>query len=413
MLSQRMVKPALSSDIYVDFAVVGAGYTGLAIARRLHELRPDARIVVVEATTVGEGSSARNSGFTGTDVLPRNITVEMSEKARIQSNLFTDAFEWLTDIIRRHNIQCDMQQVGAIRGAATERGEAAVRSVMEVAKKLGIKFEALSRSDVADRIGTDYYRFGLYLADTWLLQPAALIRGLADALPEDIELYENTPVTAIQKQGDWILSTPHGQIRAKEIALANNGFIRKFGYLNSRMTTIYTYAAVTESVPETDREYLGKDPAWGLLPSHRLGTTLRRIGSDRLMVRSLYAHEKELKQDYVKAELRDRFERRWPGLRHVKFEYVWGGTTALTMNGAPWWGMLEEGLYASGGCNGSGITKGTMLGRHLAELMCKTGDHTLLGQAMGQASFIAPEPFRSIGFHVISSLESRKAGLEI
>ncbi|HWD12611.1 FAD-dependent oxidoreductase [Pseudochrobactrum sp. sp1633] len=413
MLPPRSPRPPLDGDVTVDYAVIGAGYTGLAVARRLRELRPDARIAVVEATTVGEGSSARNSGFTGTDVLPRNITVEMSEKARLQSQLFADAFAWLTDIIRNNNIQCDMQQVGAIRGAATERGEASVRSVLEVAKKLGVAHQELSRQDIADRIGTDYYRFGLYLADTWLLQPAALIRGLADALPADTELYENTPVERIEHQGDWILSTRSGQIRAKKIALANNGFIRRFGYLNSKMTTIYTYAAVTESVPEADRVHLGRDQSWGLLPSHRLGTTLRRIGSDRLMVRSLYAHEKELGQSFVEAELRNRFERRWPDLRHVKFEYVWGGTTALTMNGAPWWGKLEDGLYASGGCNGSGITKGTMLGRHLAELMCDAGDHAMLEQVMGQASFIAPEPFRSIGFRVISAIESRKAGLEI
>jgi glycine/D-amino acid oxidase-like deaminating enzyme len=84
------------------------------------------------------------------------------------------------------------------------------------------------------------------------------------------------------------------------------------------------------------------------------------------------------------------------------------------MNGAPWWGQLEEGLYASGGCNGSGIAKGTMLGRHLAELMLGKGnDHQAMAQSMGSASWIAPEPLRSIGFHFVSAIERRKAGLEI
>ena len=413
MLPLRVPRPALDRDISVDFAVIGAGYTGLAVARRLRELHPDARIAVIEATTVGEGSSARNSGFTGTDVLPRNITVQMAEKARLQSRLFAEAFAWLSDVIRDNNIQCDLQQVGAIRGAATERGEASVRSVLEVAKKLGVTHQELSRSDIADRTGADYYRFGLYLADTWLLQPAALIRGLADALPADVELYENTAVERIEQRNDWVLSTSSGQVKATKLALANNGFISRFGYLGTKMATIYTYAAVTESIPEADRTHLGSDESWGLLPSHRLGTTLRRIGPDRLMVRSLYALEKELAPGFAEAELRNRFERRWPDLCHVGFEYVWGGTTAFTMNGAPWWGKLDEGLYASGGCNGSGITKGTMLGRHLAELMCGQGNHDALEGVMGRANFIAPEPFRSVGFHLISALESRKAGLEI
>jgi len=71
MLPQRAPHPALASDLAVEYAVIGAGYTGLAAARRLHELDPHGRIAVLEATTVGEGASARNSGFTTPDVLPR------------------------------------------------------------------------------------------------------------------------------------------------------------------------------------------------------------------------------------------------------------------------------------------------------------------------------------------------------
>lgn len=413
MLPPRIPRNPLGGDTSVDYAVIGAGYTGLAIARRLRELNPDARIAVIEATTVGEGSSARNSGFTSSHVLPRGASMEMAEKARIQSGFFVEAFDWLMDIIRDNGINCDLTKAGAIRGAATERGEASLRSVEQVATANRIPHEILSREDIRRRIGSDYYRFGIYLHDTWLLQPAALIRGLADALPKSIELYENTAVTRIRKDDGWVLETTGGTVRCKALALANNGFIPKFGYLKSRMATIYTYAAVTEEIGEDRLSGIGESPYWGLLPSHRLGTTLRRIGRNRVMVRSLYALEAEVDQKQATRELRQRFERRWPDLKDVRFEYVWGGTTAFTMNGSPWWGKLEDGLYASGGCNGSGITKGTMLGRHLAELMLGRGDHQAMAASMGTASWIAPEPFRSVGFQVISSLESRKAGLEI
>ena len=45
--------------------------------------------------------------------------------------------------------------------------------------------------------------------------------------------------------------------------------------------------------------------------------------------------------------------------------------------------------------------------------MCGSGRHSTLEKVMGQASFIAPEPFRSVGVRIISALESLKAGLEI
>ncbi|MCG5486432.1 MAG: FAD-binding oxidoreductase [Sinorhizobium meliloti] len=413
MLPKRTPRSPLQSDRTVDYAIVGAGYTGLAIARRLRELDPQASIAVFEASSVGEGSSARNSGFTGSEVLPRTATLAGAEKARRQTALMREAFDWLKGMIAGAGIECELQKVGSIRAAATEAGEASLRQVVEVAKANGISHTVLGRNEIAERIGSDYYRFGLYLNDTYLLQPAALIRGLADSLPDGIDLYEDTAVQRLKRNGGgWELLTDGGVVRARSVALANNGFIRRFGYLKLRMTTIFTYAAVTCPVPEADLGHLGQSPSWGLLPSHRLGTTLRRIGRDRLMVRSLYAHEHEVPVEEASAKLRDRFVRRWPGLGHVDLEYVWGGATAFTMNGAPWWGKLDDGLFASGGCNGSGIAKGTMLGRHLAELMLGTGDPAKVSSAMGTASLIAPEPFRSIGFQIVSAIESRKAGLE-
>lgn len=53
----------LTSEERAECAVIGAGFTGLAIARRLAELRPGWRIVVLDAQRAGEGASARSSGF--------------------------------------------------------------------------------------------------------------------------------------------------------------------------------------------------------------------------------------------------------------------------------------------------------------------------------------------------------------
>lgn len=413
MLPPAVPRPALAGDVTADYAIIGAGFTGLAAARRLHELDPQARIVVVDAAPIGEGSAGRNSGFTGQDVLPRNATLEGAAAARAQSTLIAEAFQSLLQLIADHRIDCQLKQVGSIRGAATAAGEASLHKVAEVARANDIAHQLLDRTAIRDRIGSDYYRFGVHINDTYLLQPAALIRGLADALPAAITLHENSPIHRLHRDGGgWRLTGDQGTIRARQVVLANNGFIRRFGYLKLRMTTIYTYAAITAAVPAADLDQLGQAVDWGLLPCHRLGTTLRRVGADRLMVRSLYAHEAELPPARVDQELRQRFERRWPGLHHVPFEYVWGGTTALTMNGAPWWGQLDQGLYASGGCNGSGIAKGTMLGRRLAELMRGHGDTTAVPRIMGTANLIAPEPFRSIGFNVISAIERHKAGLE-
>ena len=46
-----------------DWVVAGAGVTGLAAARRLAELGPDTRVILLEEYRIGYGASGQNSGF--------------------------------------------------------------------------------------------------------------------------------------------------------------------------------------------------------------------------------------------------------------------------------------------------------------------------------------------------------------
>ena len=46
-----------------DFLIVGAGYTGLSAARKLGQLYPGQKILLVDAQLAGEGASSRNSGY--------------------------------------------------------------------------------------------------------------------------------------------------------------------------------------------------------------------------------------------------------------------------------------------------------------------------------------------------------------
>jgi glycine/D-amino acid oxidase-like deaminating enzyme len=403
MLPPRMPKPPAQGTISAKYAVVGAGYTGVAAARRLAELDPGADIVLLEATTVSEGSAARNSGFAS----PADI--DASEPL---NRCNAEGFQWLVDLAEQHGIDCELRVTGRIKGAATAAGTRVVQELRDLVEKRGIPHAFLDTDAMRQRIGTRYYRCGLYTEIGHLLQPAALIQGLADSLPATVRLHENAPVVAMENRGKWHLRTPDASVTAETVVMATNSFIKQFGYLRGRLVTIYTYAGITQELPPAEASALGSMPDWGLLAAHRLGTTVRRVGANRLMVRSLYAYEKGLPETEVRAALRDRFHRRYPELSHIELEYVWGGTTALTMNGAPCWGRIDERLYASAGCNGAGIVKGTLLGKRLAELITGQTDGQDVRSAYGSASWVAPDPFRWLGFQVVSAIERRRAGLE-
>ena len=412
MLPLRAPRAPAQGDIVADHVVVGAGYTGLAAARRLAQLRPQARIVLLEATEIGEGSSGRNSGFASPADLPSGPTAEDRARTEAVNRFGAEGWSWLMEQIEAHGIECGLMRSGRIKAAATELGAAQVHALRDATRAAGLTHTLLDRAALEERIGTAYYGCGLHTEDGYVLDPAALVRGLADALPANVALHENTPLRTMVRRGSWQLETASARITAPSVVMATNAAIRNFGHLRDRLVTIYTYAALSAPLAPADAARLGAMQAWGLLPSHRLGSTLRRVGPDRLLVRSMYAHERPVPATRVRETLLSCFHRRYPALAHVGLEHVWGGTTALTMNGAPWWGQVADGLYASAGCNGAGIVKGSVLGKRLAELALGHGDQTDVRATWGTASWVVPEPLRSIGFAFIAARERRRAGLE-
>ena len=62
-LNPRTNIHTLLSDLSCEWLIVGAGYTGLSAARKLGQLYPNQKILLVDAQLAGEGASSRNSGY--------------------------------------------------------------------------------------------------------------------------------------------------------------------------------------------------------------------------------------------------------------------------------------------------------------------------------------------------------------
>ena len=62
-LNPRSNIKILKENESCDWLIVGAGYTGLSAARKLSELHPNQKIIIVDAQLAGEGASGRNSGY--------------------------------------------------------------------------------------------------------------------------------------------------------------------------------------------------------------------------------------------------------------------------------------------------------------------------------------------------------------
>lgn len=415
ILPRRAARTAAPAQRHFKYLVIGAGYTGLAAARRLAELRPQDAVLVLDASVAGEGSAGRNSGFLIN--LPHNTRmsghVSPLQVARKQIAMLQAGLDWLAELTRLGGIDCGWDVAGKYHAAATDGGVQSLRASLAQYREWGIDYTELDRDALREHLGTDYYRFGYHSMNNVFVQPAALIRGLADTLPENVWLMEGNPVLAVAGSGPYTVRTPGGEFTADNVVLANNAFARRLGFLRSRLVTIYTYAGMTPVLDDARLAQLGRREQWGVIPASRLGTTLRRIQGGRFMVRSAYSYEKELPMERAAAFLRESFAQRYPALGAYDFEHVWSGSTALTGNGASFVGQVRPGLYASVGCNGAGVIKGTIYGRLLADMMTGTRSGMLDDlEAFERPNWLPPEPLRSMGVLGAIAYQGRKAGRE-
>ncbi|MCW5233947.1 NAD(P)/FAD-dependent oxidoreductase [Verminephrobacter eiseniae] len=415
MLAPRLAHTTAPSARDFDAIVIGAGFTGLAAARRIAQLQPQASVLVVDATTIGDGASGRNSGFLIS--LPHNTGMaghgSPAAVARKQIRLYDMGLQWLHGIVTQQAIECGWSPAGKFHAAATKDGERSLRATLAQYRQWGVGYRELDADALHDAFGTAYYRYGYHSAHSVFVQPAALSRGLADSLPANVHLWEGEPVTGLRGSGPFQVQTASTTLRAGRVIVANNGFATRLGLARDRIFTIYTYAALTPVLAERERAKQGPDSEWGLIPANRLGTTLRKTRDGRLMVRSAYSYQAELPLARVRDMLQDCYRRRYPGMAAHAFEYVWGGATALTRNGALYFGEVRNGLYVSLGCNGAGVLKGTMFGKLLGEMAA--GHHSPeLTDALGlqRPNWLPPDPIRRIA--VVSALKWHKhrAGLE-
>ena len=401
MPSPRPVQRLLSRRRYRT-AIIGAGICGVSVARRLGELRQGEPIALLEAERAGFGASGRNAGFMlnmhshgepkALDVLRRN------------AELWSVGLRHLRETVRDYQIQCDWSDWGRLYGSAGPDGEMHLDEIATTLAALDMPFERLDRDRMRHDLGTEFYLRGLYVPGNALVNPAAMVSGLAQTLPENIDLFEESPVIAIKREsGRFQISTPHGQIDADQVVLAAGVFMQAFGVARNRYVPMATYASLTEPLSEEHRAIFRIGSEFGLLASSENGATLRLTRDGRLFVRNkfTFAPSKPPCKDTVRlcADLhREAMLARWPQLKNVRFDHSWGGIMAFTTNNGAVFGEVEPNLYAVLTNDVSPMTRGAASGRLLAEYM-EGFDSKLLASVLSipTARRLPPRPILDLG----------------
>ena len=417
----------LNDDQTADFLVIGAGFAGLAAARRLSLHAPDARIVMLDAVRIGEGPVGRNSGFMID--LPHVLTSDhyagSDDTDRHETWANRAAIDFALEAARDYGLPGEaISMDGKVNGAATERGLAQNAEYSEHLTGLGEPHEMLDAEAMAALTGSGYYLGGLFTPGVAMIQPAMYARGLADGLRRaGVTIHEQSPVTGLARAGgSWTASTPQGTVQAPKVILAVNGHAESFGLFRRRLLHVLLYASMTRAMSPHEVARLGGQPAWGITPSDPMGSTVRRIsgtGGEWIIVRNRasYAPALDIPDRIVARMARDHdrsFQARFPMLDGVEMEYSWAGRLCLSLNDVPAFGEVEPGLISACCQNGLGSSKGTFNGMAAADLAAGVDSDILAYQSSKAAPRrLPPAPLMRIGAPLRIRWKERAAGREL
>jgi glycine/D-amino acid oxidase-like deaminating enzyme len=237
------------------------------------------------------------------------------------------------------------------------------------------------------------------------IQPAALVRGLAEAVERlGVEIYEQTPVTSVW---DGLARTPYGDVRAETVVRATEGYTTTIAGFKRALAPVYSLMLATEPLSEQQWAQIGLSDRQTFSDGRHLIIYGQRTADGRLAFGGRGApyhfgssikpgHDSDSK---VHAELKRVLDELFPVLREVRVTHTWGGALGVPRD---WFASVgydrAAKLAYAGGYVGDGVGAANLAGRTLADLI--GGRRTEL-TALPWVGHRSPnweiEPFRWIG----------------
>jgi glycine/D-amino acid oxidase-like deaminating enzyme len=316
------------------------------------------------------------------------------------------------------SIDCQWQEDGFHHTAADRQAMSNCSNYLRYLDAMEIAHTPLDGDELAARLGTTHYRAGVHIHQGALLQPAALVRGLADSLPTNVRLYERSPVLGVENGAPLTLKLADGEVRTDRLVLAANYESAKLGYLSRYLIGSTLSGSFTRVLNDEELASLGSLKEWGILSVHNAGATLRLTVDRRLCLRNGAEYNagallSETQMAARQAIHRAGFEKRFPQLAHVPFEYSWSGVEGISRNGTNFFGRQRDNIYLAGGYNGSGVSRGTAFGAALADY-ASGGQSPLIDDCLASApgAWMPPRPFLDIGALLTVRSRFRGVGLD-
>jgi glycine/D-amino acid oxidase-like deaminating enzyme len=404
--------PKLSGGTEVDVAVVGGGYTGLWTALALRERDPGLTLAVLERDRCGAGPSGRNGGFLHgywstiawlRELLPDDRALELARAGdRIIPGV--EAF------VQRCGGDVWLRRGGLLKVATTLAQEASIEAAVSAAESLGAPDEALplEGDELAEHCGSPLFRRGVLFRDGATVQPARLVKLLRQAVLDDPEtaLHEQTPVLRVRPGNPNVVTTPHGQLRARSVVVAVNAAATGWRPVASRLTNFGSYVVLTEPAPELIEE-LGWTGGEAITDARMFLHYFRTTPDGRVLMGSgsgpiglggrLDSRFTDDAASIARAE--GGLRRLLPSFAGVRVTHAWGGPIDVSSDRLPFVGTVPDSrIYYAAGFSGNGVGPSWLAAQTLASLVTAREDEwATLPLVERRRRRLPPEPLKRLG----------------
>ena len=420
-LSPRNNIKTLSSDLDCEWLVVGAGYTGLSAARKLGQLYPGQKILLVDAQLAGEGASGRNSGYLVDTTLNDGFTSNKElQNYKKKADIYSLGIDVVKKFIKEYQVDCDWNESGKYFASSKIEDKKILVNFSNTLSKLGFEHNLLGNKELSEKLGTSFYNIGLYTKGGILLHPGKLVRAMVDALPPNVFLYENSCLLNWSKNKDFIFCNfKNGIIKTKNIIFATNGFLKSLGIKANYNFPLTLTASMTRQLTDKEFNSIGKPKEWGVLPVKPMGATIRMTKDRKILIRNTAEVHNPFKMSGEVLKKRSRIQKigikkRFPSLPSDIIQSTWSGVVSRTRNSSQIFEKIKDNIFVAGCYNGSGIGVGSLFGEQIAIKASKQSSKEIeIIESRKKPSWLPSSPFIEIGIQTRLFYERIKARSEI
>jgi len=373
---QMPAPPAQALPTTADVAIIGAGFTGLSAALAL--AKRGAKVVVLEAETVGWGASSRNGGMVLTGLklgVNKLISMYGRELTRRMYAASLQTIDVVERVIKEEDIACDFTRTGHLEVACKPAHfDDYSRQVEVIAREFNHQIRVVPRDQLRSEIGSDIYYGGMVDEVSAGLNPARYVAGLASAaMRAGAQICERTRLQIILREArngapGFKLNTSRGSIRARNVLVGTSGYTgAATPALRRKIIPIGSFIITTEVLPEAMAHELSPRnrqiyDSKNFLYYYRLTPDNRMLFGGRAAFFPETDHTVRKSAEILRRGMIDVYSQ----LRDTKVEYVWGGTLDFCFDIMPHAGEID-GIYFALGYAGHGVAMATYQGQKMAE----------------------------------------------